>query len=258
MKKSIFLSALTLLLGVTAIGQTTATNFTADDCDGNSHTLFDELDNGKIIVMTWVMPCGPCAGAAISAKTATETYAASDNVVFYLIDDYANTSCGSLTAWANNNQLTGSTVFSHSSISMTDYGFAGMPKTVVLGCNNHKIYFNSNNGTDGLETAINLALAECLTAGTDEKITTNFNLSVYPNPALNDFTLKYNLSENSDVNINIFNLLGEKVKTITLNEKQLAGQYNLNVDVSDIPNGVYTVNLEAQNSNKTIRITVNH
>jgi hypothetical protein len=258
MKKSIFLSAVTLFLGITTIGQTTATNFTADDCDGTSHTLFDELDAGKIIVMTWVMPCGPCAGPAISAKTVSETYGALDNVVFYLIDDYANTACSSLTAWAGNNQLGGATTFSSSEISMSDYGTNGMPKTVVLGCRDHKIYFNSNNGTDGIEDAIDLAIAECPTAGTDEKVSTNFKLSIYPNPAQNDFTLKYNLSQNSDVNINIFNLLGEKVKTISLNEKQLAGQHKLNVDVSDIPNGVYTVNLEAQNSNKTIRITVNH
>lgn len=44
-----------------AYAQTTATNFTTNDCDGISHTLFDELDDDKVIIISWVMPCTACA-----------------------------------------------------------------------------------------------------------------------------------------------------------------------------------------------------
>ena len=55
--------------------QNNATDFTALDCDGVSHHLFSELDSGKVIVIAWVMPCGPCGSIALDAYTASLGYA---------------------------------------------------------------------------------------------------------------------------------------------------------------------------------------
>ena len=55
MKKLLLASSLLLLSGFIAFGQT-AVNFTGNDCAGTSHTLFTELDAGKVIVVTFVMP----------------------------------------------------------------------------------------------------------------------------------------------------------------------------------------------------------
>ena len=78
--------------------QNNATDFTALDCDGVSHHLFSELDSGKVIVIAWVMPCGPCGSIALDAYTASLGYAISNpgRVEFYLVDDFANTDCASL------------------------------------------------------------------------------------------------------------------------------------------------------------------
>ena len=75
------------------IAQTTATDFHVADCDGNSHHLFSELDSGKVVVIVWVMPCGPCATYALNAYAAVQTYSSShpNRVLFYLVDDYNQT-----------------------------------------------------------------------------------------------------------------------------------------------------------------------
>ncbi len=55
MRKSILLS-LSILFAVAIFSQEYATDFTVEDCDGVTHNLFSILDEGKVVVMVWVMP----------------------------------------------------------------------------------------------------------------------------------------------------------------------------------------------------------
>ena len=104
MKKYILKSLLVLFVSNVSFAQTTATDFTTNDCNGLSHHLFDELDNGNVIVISWVMPCSPCATYSLPAYSAVQSFATSHpgQVHFYMADDYANTSCSSLSGWGNN------------------------------------------------------------------------------------------------------------------------------------------------------------
>jgi hypothetical protein len=68
----------------------------------------------------------------------------------------------------------------------------------------------------------------------------------YPNP-FNPVTLiKYQLSMSSEVNLSIYNLLGEKV-AILVSEYQGAGLYSVKWDASDFASGVYFYRLQAGN-----------
>src|SRR5688572_3528741 len=99
MKK--LLLSLSLIITAITLNAQTAPNFTAMDCLGNNHDLYTELNSGKIIVITWVMPCGSCVNGAQFAQGAVQSFSASNpNTVYhYVADDYANTSCGSLGSW---------------------------------------------------------------------------------------------------------------------------------------------------------------
>src|SRR5262245_353846 len=135
MKKSILLIAV-LFLSVISFAQT-ATNFTCNDCSGNSHDLFSELDAGKVIVLCWVMPCGTCTSPALTSYNVVQSFQASypNQVYFYLIDDYANTTCTSLNSWGTSigaPPSSSSLRFSNAAIDMTNYGATGMPKIVVV------------------------------------------------------------------------------------------------------------------------------
>lgn len=60
----------------------------------------------------------------------------------------------------------------------------------------------------------------------------------YPNPFNPSTTIEYSISKNADVNINIYNELGQLVKGINEGSKK-SGSYKVVVDCSDLASGVY-------------------
>ena len=242
----------------TGISQNNATDFTALDCDGVSHHLFSELDSGKVIVIAWVMPCGPCGSIALDAYTASLGYASSDpgRVEFYLVDDFANTDCQSLFAWANNFGMGNCTRFSDPSIDMEDYGQIGMPKIVVLGGAGHYVYFNENSSVQDINSAIDLAL-------TGTSVTTNINdkkkilnFHCYPNPANGEFKINYDFKNESCFIIELYNLLGEKMMGEKLISKSFNGEYTVNTQ--NLPNGTYLLRLTNENLQNSQILNIFH
>ena len=225
------------------LSQNNATDFTALDCDGVSHHLFSELDSGKVIVIAWVMPCGPCGSIALDAYTASLGYANSNpgRVEFYLVDDFANTDCASLFAWADNFGMGNCKRFSNPSIDMGDYGQIGMPKIVVLGGSGHYVYFNENSSSQNINSAIDLAL-------TGAAVTTSINnkeeiisFHCYPNPANGVFKINYSFKNKIDWEIELYNSIGEKILGEQLIPESLHGECSINT--RNLPNGVYLVRL---------------
>jgi len=65
----------------------------------------------------------------------------------------------------------------------------------------------------------------CISTGEDEaNVQENF-ISVSPNPFSSSTTISFSLQKNSTVSLEVFNLLGQKVKTMVQNEKQAAGKH---------------------------------
>ena len=95
MKRILFMNALVCFSVGFIFAQTTATDFSTDNCNGITHNLFDSLDSGNVIVICWVMPCNPWATYAEYASTAVQSFAISYpcRVKYYLADDYANNTC---------------------------------------------------------------------------------------------------------------------------------------------------------------------
>jgi hypothetical protein len=60
----------------------------------------------------------------------------------------------------------------------------------------------------------------------------------YPNPFNSETQIEFYLSENSDVSIEIFNILGERIADL-LNETLISGKHVIRWDASDQPSGVY-------------------
>lgn len=260
MKKSLLIGFTLFLMQIVAIGQTTATDFTLTDCAGNSHSLFADLDAGKVIVISFIMPCASCIAPSVSAYDVVANYAISDpgRVVFILSDDNGTTSCSSLTTWASQNGMPNATVISTTALKMSQYNGngVGMPKIVVLGGPNHTVYYNENDGENShdLNTAVNEALG---TSGINESENAIVNLNVLPNPVKNSATISYNLNQPNGVSIEIYNVLGEKVQTLDY-EKHTAGKHTAQIDLETFTNGIYFIKLNASNTSETVKFTVAH
>lgn len=257
MKTTTFTLLIGMFLALNCYSQSTATDFTSTDCEGNTHHLFSELENGKVIVIAWVMPCLPCGVPATSAYGTVLSYQSShpDRVKFYLVDDYANTSCDDLQIWATSNSMDSCTIFSDPQIDMADYGPTGMPKIVVLGGENYEVFYNKNNSNaaQGVASAIDQALS---TTSTNNINNNNIELSFSPNPSSIVLNIDYELNLVSIINMDIFNMLGQKVVSEQINSQSLTGDYQLNT--STFSEGTYFINISTKGFSKVIKFNVVH
>jgi len=227
-----------------------ATDFTANDCSSVSHNLFTELAAGKVVVITWVMPCSACI---TSASTAANTVIAmgNPNVVFYLVDDYANTNCATLNSWASTNSIVANATFSNSTIDMTDYGTTGMPKTIVIGTSGFVTY--NVNGTVS-QTALQNAINNGLT-GVKENSNMNIGLDLFPNPAQSKTTVSFELSKSIDIEISAYNVVGEKTLLVA-NKNFGAGVHSVEINVADLAKGVYMIEIKSDEGVSTKKLVI--
>jgi hypothetical protein len=76
-------------------------------------------------------------------------------------------------------------------------------------------------------------------------ISYNYSLSQnYPNPFNPSTVISFSLPSSSNVNLIVYNTLGQTIKTLESGYKP-AGNYSVNFDASDLPSGIYFYKLEA-------------
>jgi hypothetical protein len=73
-----------------------------------------------------------------------------------------------------------------------------------------------------------------------DELPTEYSISQnYPNPFNPSTSIEYSLPEAGDVTLQIYNLLGQKVRTIFDNVSQSAGTHKVVFDASELPSGIY-------------------
>ena len=79
----------------------------------------------------------------------------------------------------------------------------------------------------------------------NNKIPAEYSLDQnYPNPFNPSTTIKFTIPQESKVQLNVYNILGEKVSQL-LNEVKDAGSYSVNMNASNLSSGVYIYRLQA-------------
>jgi len=69
-------------------------------------------------------------------------------------------------------------------------------------------------------------------------------LTVYPNPSSGEFTITYEIiKKRADVLLEIYDLKGILIKSLVNIANQYEGKYQIPVSLSELPNGIYLVNL---------------
>ena len=82
------------------------------------------------------------------------------------------------------------------------------------------------------------------------------NFKVFPNPAAGSAAFEYSIPEEGKVQLSIYNLNGQMMKTIVNNETHLPGNYTKAFDVSSLGNGVYVAQLKFGNQVQAIKVIV--
>lgn len=251
--KKIFASIALMMAGAMANAQTTATNWTANDCNSVSHTLFNELDSGKIIVFVWVMPCGSCVNGAKAAYNAVQSFATSNpgKVRYYIADDLGDASCSTLNSWITSGSigsLSNMTVFSNAGnvIDEADFGGTGMPHVIVMAGSAHTILYNKKGSLTNDQPGITAAINTGITTTGVQAVKTNSALNITPNPAQDVFTIACPTAIEA---VTVTSMAGRVVKR-TSYEK---GFLNPVVNMSDVAPGIYVVRVTDVNGNVLVK-----
>lgn len=83
----------------------------------------------------------------------------------------------------------------------------------------------------------------------------NFNSIVYPNPVVDNSVLQYTLLEKSNVKISMTDIVGKTISIIA-DQSQVSGTYQQQINVSELPQGVYFVVLQTNKGRVVHRIVV--
>ncbi|MBN2102576.1 T9SS type A sorting domain-containing protein [bacterium] len=74
----------------------------------------------------------------------------------------------------------------------------------------------------------------------------------YPNPFNPTTIIDYQLSISGEVELSVYNLLGQKIITL-VSEKQVAGTYNIEWDATGFPSGIYLMELAVDGQYKQVK-----
>lgn len=230
MKKTYaLLVALAMATGLQA--QTTALDFTADDCSGTSHNLFSELDAGNTIILEFVMMgCQPCVTAAQSlTDNVLPNVSDPSRVKLYSIGFSNSVTCTQINSWASTNGFT-HTVFAGMSAQTTHYGGMGMPTIAVVGGGStHAVYYSeqghSNSDNPAILAAIEASLNDAV--GVEEVNVTQVGVS--PNPATDMLAI----NSTNWTSARVLDIRGSEVMNVRIKDARL--------DVAALPAGVYVL-----------------
>ncbi len=215
---------------------TVAMDFTADDCQGITHNLFSELDEGNVILMEFVMldPCIACVKVRELLQPISSAFEASHpgRYKLYTIGWTNSITCADMEAWMDKHIF--ANIFFQGNGDMTDYyGGMGMPTVVLVAGKDHKVLYVSdvNNGFNKADTAIIRArIAEALTAAEVKPLILKDETAVYPNPA----TDIIRIASEAFGQVSILNALGQVVATRAIGVK---GE----IDVAQLTPGLYSI-----------------
>lgn len=242
MKKSIyFFFAFLMACSFSNAQQTTAMDFTMDDCNGNMHNLFTTLDSNEVVVMEYFMTCSSCidAGHKIESMLVPLHAQFPGKINWYQFAYVNSYDCITVNDFVTTNGFT-SVAFDSGEFMVAYYGGFGMPTVVVVAGPNHDVLFTDIGFSTGDTTIMANAIRTFYGVGNAvSSIHENENsFSVFPNPANDEINIQLALSQNSLVQMQLIDLAGRVVAEIynaSSTEKILQQQFT----VADLSNGTY-------------------
>ncbi|OYT16562.1 MAG: hypothetical protein B7C24_07180 [Bacteroidetes bacterium 4572_77] len=89
-----------------------------------------------------------------------------------------------------------------------------------------------------------------------EKIVGNMGINIYPNPASDYVIIDFQLITDQDINMELFDIKGQSIRKIASSHLK-EGNYNLQINTSDLSNGVYFIKSTMGKTLSTKQFVVN-
>ncbi len=106
-------------------------------------------------------------------------------------------------------------------------------------------------GSDTTTQIINIT-----SVGIDESAATQMGFTIYPNPVSETSVVNYFLSEDSSVELELYNSIGQKIHSVSKgNQTKGFYEFNYNIKNLNLENGIYILQLKTASRKASIRIT---
>lgn len=115
-------------------------------------------------------------------------------------------------------------------------------------------YGTINKGQNG-NIIIETEGSNVIKMNTTETTELNNNFVNYPNPVNTNTTIEYTITEDSNVEVNIYNELGNLVANL-VNAHQTAGIYTVEFNANTVSAGTYLAKINTTNMTKTLKLSV--
>lgn len=240
--------------------QTVAYDFKMDDCNGQMHHLFSELDSGNVVVMEFFMlSCSPCidAGHALDEMVTPLKKTYGNKVRFYQMGFVQSYNCNQIKDWVSTNGFANSVPFDSGHIQVAYYGGMGMPTIAIVAGKDHKV-LDINKAFEPKDTAVmSKAIHDFFasTVGISKNTIVNSSISLFPNPASNNLTISMNTEKSGMLSLKLMNVQGQEVSKL-YNETINAGTFNKTILLPNLANGIYFIRGEMNHQNFTKKITI--
>jgi len=242
------------LFGYPANSQQFAMDFSRFDCDSVEHHLFSELDEGKVIILDFVMlGCAPCIWATRNLDTLVQSYQYSHpgRLGIYAFSYESSFTCKQMFDWRTTGGFPQVTLFTDGAEMVEYYGGMGMPTIVITGGQDHKIFYNGYGYTPSHDSAIVAAIDSALnysSSGSDE-IMENQGLSVFPT-IFSDFLI---VQSSKDVIGSHFRLMDISGRIIM--EFKLQEEGSMRIPAGHLPQGMYFASVQGEHGlNKAFKL----
>jgi len=261
MKTSILFITLLWLSVYSVKAQTTAMDFQGVDCNGNNVHLFNDLDAGQAVVLFYYMPsCGTCPPPAQKIQAmANKINATCEGMVKGYAYPYQNsTTCAYSSGWVSSNGLPLYHPMDSGAVQVAYYGGFGMPTVVLVGGTNHDVLWSTQNFVDSDTTTMrDLILNMACVAGVNENNEIISDLELFPNPANTSINVNFSVENNSNVKIELIDLLGKVI--LSRNEVAVQnGNVEQSFDCRELQNGNYLMKIKINDKVSIRKFVVSH
>jgi hypothetical protein len=254
-------SVMAITASVSGKAQTTATNYDFIDCNGNSQSIFADLDAGKALILEFFMTsCSPCitAGQTLEAMKA-DLLAEFPGMIKAYAFGYTNSySCSAINSWVTANGIT-SIPADSGAYQVAYYGGMGMPTIVILGGGtSHAVLGSPYLSYTTADTAIMANdIRNFLNPSSVADNSAVSNLNLFPNPANDQVNISFETSGTSDVIISLLDISGRLVSNIAEKKDQI-GKIVESVNISQLAEGFYIVKIEANGLTTQQKLNIVH
>ncbi len=247
-------------------------NWTKYDTDSTSYTLYNLLAQKNIVVLDFgALWCYACRSAMPKLDTIWRQYNTGQNGVYVFdmdVDD--NETVQQINTYKSSHNI----IYPSFSKCASDYNFYApiydasdlIPFFVLIypdtsnPVNSSVCWYKTDYGyADSISSEIAKVISNhgCNASGIENIGGNTFQLSVYPNPTIDNIVnISYHLESSASVKISVIDYLGRQVFTYS-EEQESIGEHEKQLDLADLSSGLYIIisNINGQLiTNKLIKI----